>query len=93
MGFPNAKHTIDKINIMQQTIVMHESMNTNDNEFWEFGLKNHRNRALDRKIWALEVFKEILGVFVEIWLVGKLWRERTGALTLFKNFWVIFGVF
>jgi hypothetical protein len=33
MEFPNAKHTIDKINTMQQTIIMYECMNRKNDEF------------------------------------------------------------
>jgi hypothetical protein len=31
--FPNAKHTIDQINTMQQTIVMYEYMTRKSDEF------------------------------------------------------------
>jgi hypothetical protein len=33
MEFPNPKHTIDKINTMQQRIIMYECMNTKSDEF------------------------------------------------------------
>jgi hypothetical protein len=37
MEFPNAKHTIDQIKIMQQTMVMYECMNRKSDKFGEFG--------------------------------------------------------
>jgi hypothetical protein len=56
MGFPNTS-TQKPIITIQQSIVMYECKSRKNDEFLEFGRENHSNRALDRKIWALEALK------------------------------------
>jgi hypothetical protein len=64
-----------------------------------FGARITENGALDRKIWFWKLwrvkwsFKKVLGVFVEFFSGGKLWRERTRALAKTGNFSQIFGEF
>jgi hypothetical protein len=57
MKFPNAKHTIDQTNTIQQTIVMYECMNRKCDEFLEFGRKNHAKQSSRSKVWALEAYR------------------------------------
>jgi hypothetical protein len=58
------------------------------------GTRITENRALDRKIWALEAFRGKIvfsgafwGFFLEFWSGSMVFPQKTGALVKFENFY------